>query len=195
MEYSEKPLQKEHAYNQRERSEARRKLIGKKVKTVIAAGAMAATFLGVGKAIEENAESKYQPDSYYNGSVEVVLSENLNIREAPIVISNDSEPPNTVDWNQIDEINGVKIEGAEKIIINNPVITEGDDPASIGGESPWITLKAKVEQAIGDPREETLYINFSGATTDYVKPIESGSFIKLSGEPAANLGNVSIGSE
>lgn len=194
MEYSEQPKKVEHAYNISEKKEARRKLISQRVRNVVAAGAIAATFLGVSKGIEAASEGNYKPDSYYNGSVEVVMSEYLNVRESPIVITNDSEPPNTVDWNQIKEINGVKTEGGKSFVIDNPVITYGDDPTSEGAEKgSWITFDAKVDNGLGT-EDEKLYISLSPATSDYVRPLETGSFIKLDSTTSAtqDLGKVIV---
>lgn len=193
MEYSEKPLRVEHAYNAYEKKEARRKLFKTRVKTLLATGVAAATFLGVSKGMEQAAEAAYQPDSYYNGKIEVVMSDNLNVRETPIVITNDSETPNTVDWSQIKEINGVKTEGGKSFTIDNPTITYGDNPASEGAEKgSWITFDAKVDNGLGT-EDEKLYISFSPTTSDYVKPLETGSFIKLdSYTPTQDLGNVTV---
>lgn len=193
MEYSEQPRRVEHAYNVHEKHEARRKLIKTRVKTLLATGVAAATFLGVGKAIESGAERNYNPDSYYDGKVEVVMSDNLNVREAPIVIINDSEPPNTVSWDQVKEINGVKVGESESFIIDSPLITEGDDPMSEGAEKgSWITFNAKVDNGLG-LEDEKLYVSLSAATNEYVKPIESGSFIKLDSYTSnQDLGKVTV---
>lgn len=193
MEYSEQPKKVEHAYNVSEKREARRKLLKTRVKTLLATGVAAATFLGVGKVIENTTEANYNPDSYYNGKVEIVMSDNLRVRETPIVITNDSEPPNTVEWDQVKEINGVKVDGSESFIIDNPLITEGDDPMSEGAEKgSWITFDAKVDNGLG-VEDEKLYVSLSSATNDYVKPIESGSFIKLDSYTSTqDLGKVSV---
>jgi hypothetical protein len=193
MEYSEQPRKVEHAYSVSQRAEARRKLIKTRVKTLLATGVAAATFLGVGKAIENGAETNYNPDSYYDGKVEIVMSDNLNVREAPIVITNDSEPPNTVNWDRVKEINGVKVEGSESFVIDNPLITEGDDPLSEGAErGSWITFDAKVDNGLGVD-DEKLYVSLSSATNDYVKPVETGSFIKLDSFTSnQDLGSVTV---
>lgn len=193
MEYSEQPRKAEHAYNVSEKREARRKLLKTRVKTLLATGVAAATFLGVGKAMENASEANYNPDSYYNGKVEIVMSDNLRVREAPIVITNDSEPPNTVEWDQVKEINGVKVDGSESFIIDNPLITEGDDPMLEGAEKgSWITFDAKIDNGLG-VEDEKLYVSLSTATNEYVKPIESGSFIKLDSYTSSqDLGKVSV---
>lgn len=184
----------EHAFHVGEKREKRRKLMQRSIKTIIATGAAAATFLGVGKFLEQRSEAHYQPDSYYNGRVEVIMSPNLNVREDPIVITNRNEPPNTVNWKNVEEINGVKIKGNESFVITNPLITKGDNPATNSVEKgAWITFDAKVDQPFGNPKEETLYVSLSSATRGFVIPIEPGSFVKLDNLTSTNdLGKVSL---
>ena len=193
MEYSEQPRKVEHAYNVSQKHEERRKLMKTRVKTLLATGVAAATFLGVGRVIEQASEKDYSPDSYYSGKVEVVKSDNLRVRESPIVIINDGEPPNTVDWNEIEAIksqgNWVDIKDGRSFIVDKPIITEGDDPMSEGtGKGSWITFDAKVNN-----EDEKLYISLSSATSEYVKHIESGTFIKLDSLTSnQDLGKVTV---
>jgi hypothetical protein len=194
MDYSrETPRGPEHAYNVREKQEARRKLMAKRVKTVIATGVAAATFLGVSKGIEAASEKDYGADAYYNGKIEIVMSDNLNVRKEPYVINNDSQIPNTVDWQQIKAINGAKTEGGKSFVIEDPLITYGDDPTTEGVEKgSWVTFDAKVDNGLG-VEDDKLYVSLSQATSEYVKPVESGSFIKLdSGTSSQDLGKVTV---
>lgn len=194
MEYSEQPRQVEHAYNVSQKREERRKLMKTRVKTLLATGVAAATFLGVGKVMEQaSAEKDYSPDSYYNGKVEVVMSDNLRVRESPIVIINGSEQPNTVDWDEIEAIksqgNWVDIRKGNSFVVDKPIITKGDDPMSEGaGKGSWLTFDARVNN-----EDEKLYVSLSAATSDYVKPIESGTFIKLDSLTSnQDLGKVTV---
>lgn len=194
MEYSEQPKSVEHAYSVSQRREARRKLITQRVRTAIAATAIVGSFLGVGKVMQQASEKDYNPDSYYSGKVEVVMSDNLNVRESPIVITNKHEQSNAINWNRVKEVNGVRVEGNNSFIIDNPLITEGDDPMSEGGEKgSWITFDAKVDNGLG-LTDEKLYVSLSAATNEYVKPVESGSFVKLDSllAPSQDLGKVSV---
>lgn len=186
-------IQVEQAFHVVERREARRKLLGGAAKAVAAGVAAVSVLAGVGNAIEQGKKESYQPDSYYNGRIEIVMSDNLNLREYPVIISTPGEAtqedgPNTVDWNDVDEINGVKVEGSESFVIANPLITEGESPEGPTIKGSWITFDAKV-----DGEKERLYVSFSPATNDYVKPIESGTFIKL--DPAMStdgLGSITV---
>lgn len=175
MEYSEKPLRKEHASHVGERREARRKLA--------IAGSLVlglAGLISVGNNAEKALQPTHTPESYYDGKIEIILSDNLRVRETPIVITNNGEQPNTVEWDNIEEINGVKINRNESIIIEDPLITYGDDPAPEGTErGAWITFDAKVDNGLG-LTDEKLYVSLSSATRDFVKPVEPGSFVTLS---------------
>ena len=192
MEYSENPLRKEHAYHRSERREARRKLAKIAVKSALA-GAAALGIFSAEKAIEQAGQDSFKPDSYYSGKVEISMNPNLNLRETPVVITNKNEEPNTVNWKNVEEINGVKVQGETDFIIENPLITKGDNPEGGGEKGKWITLDAKVDQLLGEPKEEKLYISFSPQTREFVKPIQSGNFVKISDVTSTDtLGIVSL---
>ena len=179
-------IQVEHAH----RALAKRRRFTGPIKAIASAGLAIATITVVGNAMEQGEKNHFKPDSYYGGTVEINMNENLNLRETPIIISDPNIAPNTVNWHDVVQINGVNIKGKDNFVIEKPLITEGDNPEASDEKSPWITFQATIDQPLTGPKTETLYINFS-ATRDYVKPIETGAFIKIDNSiPPSEFGKI-----
>lgn len=168
------------------RVEKRRKLhnVGKFIKDN--AGKIAAVALATGIAIEANNLLKGEapePNAFYNGEIEIVMSDDLNVRTTPTVNRlDDGQPDNTVRWGDIDKVetkggDWIVVKGAESFILYMPAVYKVDEPHPL---DPWITFDAKVSGLFGE-QEERLYINFSPKTEQFVKRHGPGKIYELGG--------------
>ncbi len=117
-----------------------------------------------GKAATE-LEPSYDPSEVYAGEVEVLKG--VHVRKSP-----NTEEPNVVDWDNIEEINGVKLGDAGSFTVLNPKIYSGFDPsASRGGhrDSPWIELEARIKKPLTGSYMHRIYVNMGSQTYEFVK--------------------------
>lgn len=122
----------------------------------------------------------------------ILIQKGVNFRTSPGIPDKTRffNPKNTVDWDDIESVNGVSLEGKDAFVVFNPVIIENGQKVDIayyskdengkvrrdGGD--WIKLTA------GDKNNKTrpVYINDSFQTLGYVTHLLGGAFVdKISG--------------
>lgn len=104
---------------------------------------------------------------------EAVILRGVNIRTEPKMKSlGGPTDNNTIPWSQITAINGVKLNGADAFLVENPPIVYGESPANFVDRSimsPWIQVIATVKGPMKD-RKVPVYINMSPFTRQTVLP-------------------------
>lgn len=120
----------------------------------------------------------YDPSEVYAGTVTVLKG--VNVRTSPN-IPDPGLGNNTVRWENIEEVNGESLNGADAFEVDNPAIYRGFDPNAGRSpqDSPWIKLKARIKNPLTGVMERDVFINMGGQTVDFVKTPEYAPFIPL----------------
>lgn len=155
------------------------------------AGGLAAMFLTVAAAVGlKGSHTKQQapqvPDipgseltdqtgpQRYTGEISVKISRELNIRTSPQIAEKfGSKLPNVIDWNNVDSINGERIDGLLGFRVRDALVVPGD---AVEGSKLWLAgLKIKTK----DGREIDGFISMSRPTIEagYVQRDNFGTMV------------------
>lgn len=101
----------------------------------------------------------------------VAIEKGVNIRTSPRIPNETrfSEPDNTIQWRDIEAVNGIALNGKSVFIIENPELVDGNRTLEDYG-SQWIKLQIKRR---GDNNYQPYYINDSPNTWEFVNYIEN----------------------
>ena len=201
-----KVIHMEQAFHVGERAAARRRRLSTIGRVAAAAVLTTAGVVGLGKIAEGTAQSQamdsydakmeqlaienlYKADRFKDGKYEIVISNpddntELNLRAGPYIENN------VLDWNQVDSIDGTKIPaGTNSFIIEDPLISTGQDPANKDQPADWISL----DLTLKDGKNQRAFIFNGEQTSGHIQALESGAIKPLSQSTESdNLGNVTI---
>lgn len=113
------------------------------------------------KQLMEQGEAKI-----YGG--DICILKGVNVRKDRHISSD------TVEWKDIIELNGVNIQQADSFTATSPLIVYPPYPAGLN-QPPWLAFKATVNGLFGRTNKQTVYINFSNETADFVKLVIYGT--------------------
>ncbi len=202
----ETPIHMEQAFHVGERAAARRRRLSTVGKVAAAAVLATAGAIGLGKIsdglpqsqamdsydakLEQSAiENLYKADRFKDGKYEIIISNpddntELNLRKAPYIENN------VLDWNQVDSIDGTKIPaGTNSFIIEDPLISTGQDPVDKTQSADWISL----DLTLKDGESQRAFIFNGEQTSGHIQALESGAIKPLSQSTESdNIGSVTI---
>lgn len=191
----------EHAFHLGEKAVARRrKLMGiggtLAALSFVGAAAVASGDSDVKQANEAQVQAAEQqqlikeitrPDSFNDGTYRIIISDSLNIRNAPI-----RQDGNTIEWSDIVKIEGKSITGAKSFDDDKPYIKTGQSPSNPNEKADWIELSVQVKNG-AEIIDTDAFVAKTKETSEFVQELKSGTTKPLNQATEADLlGNVTI---
>lgn len=159
---------------------------------LIAFGVFGAVSYVIGRKVDDAIISPHLPSAPEAQDLEpqlallgaIAVYEGVNIRTSPRIPDRTrfKKPDNTIDWQEIETINGVPLAGAKAFVIINPPLVYGQgvsknlyhkpfykDATFHGYEYWWIKLSIKRK---GQSQSTAGYLNYSHQTREFVIPLE-----------------------
>lgn len=147
-----------------------------------AAGVMAANVAGEllkskAEVDSREVEGKFPVSGIGVGKFEFLKDKNLHLRESP-----ELDKVNIIDWNDVAEVEGIDITGADRFTVENLTTVEGQNPGlpTKSGKDSWFVFKVRRKGIVGKDAYIQAYASWSFETSDYIKDKDhNAKFIKI----------------